>query len=66
MAEHVTSTDINARKKLQVKIVIASGQGTMYVEYKGLMAHTAECFNHLEEPTERSSSKNSSWLYTVE
>ena len=60
MAEHATSTDINARKKLQAKMVIASGQDTMYVEYKGLMAHTAEYFNHLEEPTERLSSKNSS------
>lgn len=30
-------------------MVIASGQGTMYVEYKGLMTNTVECFTHLEE-----------------
>jgi hypothetical protein len=33
-------------------MVIASGQGTMYVEYKGLMTNTAECFTQLGEPTE--------------
>jgi hypothetical protein len=58
MTEQVTSTEKNKRKKIQTKIFIASGQGTMYVEYKGLMTHTAEGFKHLDEPTARLSSKN--------
>jgi hypothetical protein len=39
-------------------MVIAFGRETLCVEYKGLMTHKAQRFNHLEEPTERLSSKN--------